>query len=151
MGNLLITDFCYIKNRRCEWACGPLWLSVDILCKQWTKRICSPLSWVYTSGFLMHLPHCIAIFYNLPWFWSIKVSNKKSQRNAENTCKNQMCKRAFRNNPELSEKTKSLKNLRKMMNYYIHRNVCFVSKLVTVPMLVLSGNLIWKKFLEFIE
>ncbi len=49
-------------------------------------------SWVYTSGFRMRLPHCFAFFNNLPWFCSIKVSYKKSQRNAENTCGNRMCK-----------------------------------------------------------
>jgi hypothetical protein len=27
------------------------------------------------GGFRMRLPHCVAIFYNSPWFWSIKVSN----------------------------------------------------------------------------
>jgi len=45
--------------------------------------------------FRMRLPHCIAIFYNLPWFFSIKVSSKKSQRNVENACGNRMCKRTF--------------------------------------------------------
>ncbi len=40
----------------------------------------------------MRLPHCVAIFYNLPWFCSI---NKKLQRNAENACGNRMCKRVF--------------------------------------------------------
>jgi len=44
----------------------------------------------------MLLLHCIAIFYNLPWFCSIKVSNKKWQLNAENACGNWMCKRAFK-------------------------------------------------------
>jgi len=34
----------------------------------------------------MCLLHCVAIFYNLPWFFSIKVSNKKSHRNVENSC-----------------------------------------------------------------
>jgi len=43
----------------------------------------------------MPLPHCVAIFYNLPWFCSIKVSNENSQCNAENACQNRMCKRAF--------------------------------------------------------
>jgi hypothetical protein len=43
----------------------------------------------------MRLPHCVTIFYNLRWFCSIKVSNRKLQRNAENTCGNWMCKRAF--------------------------------------------------------
>jgi len=52
-------------------------------------------SWVYTSGFRMRLPHCIAIFYNLPWFCSIKVSIKKLQSNAENACGNRVCKCAF--------------------------------------------------------
>ncbi len=44
----------------------------------------------------MRLPHCSGIFYNLPWFCLIKVSNKKLQHNAENACKNRMCKRALR-------------------------------------------------------
>ncbi len=42
------------------------------------------LSRVYTSGFRMHFPHCVAISYYLPWFSSIKVSNI-----------NRMCKRTF--------------------------------------------------------
>ncbi len=46
-------------------------------------------------GFRMRLLHCIAIFYYLPWFCSIKVSNKILQRYAENAWGNQMCKRAF--------------------------------------------------------
>jgi hypothetical protein len=44
----------------------------------------------------MHLPHCVAIFYHLPWFCSFIVSNKKSQRNAEKGWGNRMCKRAFK-------------------------------------------------------
>jgi len=55
------------------------------------------LSWVYTSSFRMRLPHCVAIFYNLPWFCSIKVSYKKLQCNVENACGNRMCKFAFTN------------------------------------------------------
>jgi len=43
----------------------------------------------------MHLPHCVTIFYNVPWFCSIKVSNKKLQCNAENACGNRMCERTF--------------------------------------------------------
>jgi len=43
----------------------------------------------------MHLPHCVAIFYNLPWFCSIKVSNKKLQHNSEKAWGNWMCKRAL--------------------------------------------------------
>ncbi len=57
----------------------------------------SNLSWVYTSSLHLRYPHCVAIFYNLPWFWSIKVSNKKSQCNAENACGNQICKHALNN------------------------------------------------------
>jgi hypothetical protein len=53
------------------------------------------LSLVYTSGFRMRLPHCVAIFYKLPWFCSTKVSYEKSQRNAENACGNRMCKWGF--------------------------------------------------------
>jgi hypothetical protein len=44
----------------------------------------------------MCLPRCVAIFYNLSWFCSIKVSNKKLQCNAENACGNRMCKRYSR-------------------------------------------------------
>jgi len=39
-------------------------ISVVIIC--WLM-----LSWVYTSGFCICLPHCISIFYNSPWFCSI--------------------------------------------------------------------------------
>ncbi len=59
------------------------------------------LSWVYTSDFRMRLPHYVVIFYNIPWFCSIKVSNKKLRHNAENACGNRMCKRAFDNQTPL--------------------------------------------------
>jgi len=36
-------------------------------------------------------------FYSLPWFCSIKVSNKKSQCDVENACGKWMCKRALTN------------------------------------------------------
>jgi len=49
-------------------------------------------SLVYTSGFRMCLLHCIAIFYNLTWFCSIKVSKIKLQCNVEKTCRNRVCK-----------------------------------------------------------
>jgi len=45
----------------------------------------------------MRFPHCVANFYYLPWFCSIKVSNKKSHRNAVNACGNGMCKLSFTN------------------------------------------------------
>jgi len=45
----------------------------------------------------MRLQHCVAIFYNSPWFFSIKVNDKKLQRNAENACGNRMCKLSFSN------------------------------------------------------
>jgi len=64
------------------------------LCGNRTLHI-THLSWIYTSSLRMRLPHCFPIFYNLAWFCSIKVSNKKLQCNAENACGNQMCKRAF--------------------------------------------------------
>ncbi len=69
------------------------------------------LSWVYTSGFCMRLPHCVVIFNNLPWFCSIKVSNKKLQRNAENACGNRMCKRAFSLNAQTNICRTSERNL----------------------------------------
>jgi len=53
---------------------------------------------VYTFGFCMRFSHCVAIFYNLPWLSKIKVSYKKSQRNAVNACRNGMCKLSFINN-----------------------------------------------------
>jgi hypothetical protein len=56
----------------------------------------------------MHLPHCVAIFYKLPWFCSTKVIYEKLQRNAENACRNRMCKRAFRvGNDKIESKVKS--------------------------------------------
>jgi len=48
----------------------------------------------------MHLPHCVASFYNLPWFFSIMVSNKILQRNAVNTYGNRMCKRTLNYLPD---------------------------------------------------
>jgi len=36
----------------------------------------SMLRCVYTSDFLMHFPHCIAIFYYLPWLSKTKISYK---------------------------------------------------------------------------
>jgi len=50
---------------------------------------------VYTSGFCMRFPHCVAISYKLPWFPSIKVSFEKLQRNAKNACGNRMCNIMF--------------------------------------------------------
>jgi len=55
---------------------------------------------VYSSCLKLSLhirfPHAFTalrcIFYNLPWFCSIKVSYKKSQRNSENARGNRMCK-----------------------------------------------------------
>ncbi len=44
----------------------------------------------------MHLQHCDAIFYYLPWLSKTKVSNKNLQCNVENACGNRMCKRALR-------------------------------------------------------
>jgi len=44
----------------------------------------------------MRLLLCVVIFYYLPWFCSIKVSNKKLQHHAEKACGNRMCKRAFK-------------------------------------------------------
>jgi len=35
------------------------------------------LSLVYTSGFRMHFPHCVAIFHKLPWLSETKVIYKK--------------------------------------------------------------------------
>jgi len=40
----------------------------------------------------MRLLHFIAIFYYLPWLMKTRVINRKSQRNAENACRNWMCK-----------------------------------------------------------
>jgi len=54
------------------------------------------LSWVYTSSFRMHLLHCVAIFYKIPWFCSTMVIYEKLQCNAEKACGNRMCKRAFK-------------------------------------------------------
>jgi hypothetical protein len=62
----------------------------------------------------IRLPHCVAIFYNLPWFSLIKVSNKKSQRNAENACGNRMCKRVL-----------TLLYANKVSYLKIHRNLIF--------------------------
>ncbi len=63
----------------------------------------------------MHLPLCIAIFYNLPWFCSIKGRNKKLQCNAENAWGNRMCKCAFNNNTKLFTNTVLLYPLCKLI------------------------------------
>jgi len=51
---------------------------------------------VYTSGFRMHFPHCVAIFHKLPWLSKTRVIYKKSQRSAVNECRNRMCKLSLR-------------------------------------------------------
>jgi len=79
----------------------------------------SELNWVYTSGFRMCLPNCIVIFHNLPWFCSIRVSNKKLQRNAVNPCENRMCKRALNVNLKSQAWTSNLfllRGLRLLLN-----------------------------------
>jgi len=58
---------------------------------------------IYTSSFRMRFPHCVAIFYNLPWFCSIKVSYKKSQRNVVNACGNRMCKLSFNSSKKMKK------------------------------------------------
>jgi len=80
-----------------------LWMSLFFEATKWHE--CAILSShtmtttllrrVYTSGFRMRFPHCIAIFYYLPWLSKIKVSYKKLQRNAVNACGNRMCKLSF--------------------------------------------------------
>jgi len=50
---------------------------------------------IYTSGFLMRFPHCVSIFYYLPWLSQTKVSYEKLQPNAVNACGNRMCKLSF--------------------------------------------------------
>jgi len=57
--------------------------------------VVSHLRLVYTSGFRMRFPHCVAIFHKLPWLSKTKVFYKKSQRSAVNACGNRMCKLSF--------------------------------------------------------
>jgi len=35
---------------------------------------------IYTSGFRMRFPHCVAIFYNLPWLSKTKVIYRNTIR-----------------------------------------------------------------------
>ncbi len=72
------------------------------------RRQPSEVSRVYTSGFYMHLLHCVEIFYWLPWLIRTKVSCKKLQCNVENACGNWMHKRACNDviNKQSSFKTK---------------------------------------------
>ncbi len=51
---------------------------------------------INTSGFCMRFLHRIAIFYYLPRLSKTKVSYKKLQRNAVNTCGNRNYKHSFR-------------------------------------------------------
>jgi len=60
--------------------------------QSWNSNAKQALRRVYTSSFRMRFPHCVAIFYNLPWLSKTKISNNKLQRNAVNTCGNRMCK-----------------------------------------------------------
>jgi len=68
-------------------------------------KLFQPLKqYVFKAEFTHTVSACVyrialRFFYSIPWFCSIKVSNKKLQCNAENACGNQMCKRAFRGNP----------------------------------------------------
>jgi len=50
---------------------------------------------VYTSGFCMHFPHCVAIFYYLPWLSKTKVSYKKLQRMRKPDVQTQLCKHNY--------------------------------------------------------
>jgi len=68
----------------------------------------------------MRLPHCIAIFYKLPWFCSTKVNYEKSQRNAENACGNRMCKQGLRHKVSIEERIFSRKSCLNSSNF----NVC---------------------------
>jgi len=83
-------------------ACWPRYTTTSPLWTDW--KTLSSLSdddfkeaeYVYTSGFRMRFPHCVAIFYYLPWLNNTKVSYKKLQRNRENACGNRMCKCALK-------------------------------------------------------
>ncbi len=48
------------------------------------KLVRKVLSRVYTSGFCMRLPNCVAIFYYLPYLSKAKVRNRKTKDNAKN-------------------------------------------------------------------
>jgi len=58
-------------------------------------NILCALRLVYTSGFRMRFPHCVAIFHKLPCLSETKVFYKKLQRSAVNACGNWMCKLSF--------------------------------------------------------
>jgi len=89
--------------------------SVNIVLKfsDWKKLLCNVIMCLifvcifktkFTSLIKLSLhirfPHAFTtlrcnFFYNISWFCSIKVRNKKFQCNVENACRNRMCKQAF--------------------------------------------------------
>ncbi len=89
---------CFCCCCCCLWKCCYAWAS-----KVWKRTLlqCSirkritALRRVYTSHFCMRFPHCIAIFYYLPWLSKTKVTYIKLQRSGVNACGNRMCKLSF--------------------------------------------------------
>ncbi len=70
----------------------------------------------------MHFPHYVANFYYLPWFCSIKVSNKKLHRNAVNACGNGMCKLSLRIQYKVSQFYPSHSTIECDLNSHWHFN-----------------------------
>jgi len=62
-----------------------------IMFQRLDKPLCD-LRLVYTSGFCMRFPHCIAIFHKLPRLSKTKVFYEKLQLSSVNACGNRMCK-----------------------------------------------------------
>jgi hypothetical protein len=58
---------------------------------------------------------CIAFYSYLTWFGLTNVIIGKLQRNAENTCRNDMCKRALRKTLKTSSKREMKQKQREKM------------------------------------
>jgi len=101
----------------------------------------------------MRLPNCVAIYYNLPWFCSIKVSNKKLQRNAENACENQICKRALTlsdaiGKPVLNRNRDFGIDELKGLPYFFRESIFLENFLFYIPM-VSNNNALYKYLAKY--
>jgi len=113
----------------------------------------SLLSWVCTSGFHMRFPHCVVIFYNLPWLSKTKVSYKKSQCNAVNVCGNRMCKLSFKQGSNVARRPPKRSVATSVLRMRLLHVVAFSKKLrclaqtkvITLKMQQHAVNARWKR------
>jgi len=129
------------KTLRFTYPIHLLLLSTE-LHNSWNK--CTPyirvaLSWVYTSGFWMRLLHCFAIFNNLPWFCSIKVSykncNAMQKMHAETGCVNAPLNCIMKYLDFWNQKMLEKQTLCSMFHFFLLCCMCFsVKTLIYIDM-----------------